>query len=459
MKLPDDFTESMKALMGREYDDFISSYDHAGVHSLRINRSKVDPDRFEKITPFDIERIPFADNGYYINENDGWGIHPYHHAGLYYIQEASAMLPVTYLPVDDGDAVLDLCAAPGGKSTALSAENISILVSNDISHSRAIPLVKNLDHFGRGNYLVTCMEPSAMVPFYRESFDKVLVDAPCSGEGMFRKDPHLVEAYLKKGPEGYCDVQKQILENAYEMTAPGGMIMYSTCTFSDIEDEQVILSILDRHTDLKLIDTDKKSGLCGVYEKYRDNKRLDGCVHAFPHKIRGEGHFMALIRKEGGSERRSLKGEDASIGFEALSDEVRSFFDIYSDEYIYRLRNNRFIISPDGIITMIPANAPGYIHRKVRYMRTGICIGTLNRSGRFTAHTSLALSLLPQDLDNRVNLPVDMASRYLKGETVITDSPCEKGTVLVCVDGFALGFAKNDGRRLKNMYEKGWIIR
>ena len=326
------------------------------------------------------------------------------------------------------------------------------------------PLVKNLEHFGCGNYLVTCMDPSALCKFYGEMFDRVLVDAPCSGEGMFRKDPHLLGSYLSKGPTYYCVIQRQILESAYIMTRPGGMIMYSTCTFSDIEDEQTVMSFLSDHTDLEVIDISKEYGLFGVYEKYSDIKALNGCVHAFPHRFRGEGHFMALISKKGKCCRKAIRSTDMSAPFSELPGCVRELLETFSDDTVQRFRRSRYLIGKDGIVTMLPAGHDGFLFSQIRYLRTGTCIGKVNRSGRFVPHTALALSLKAEDYPDKVDLSSDgeEVRRYLRGET-IDASPgpvrSDKGYVLVCTDGFPLGFAKYDGKRLKNLYERGWLER
>ena len=250
MILPGSFTSSMKDLLGAEYDDFIASFDEKPLSALRVNTSKVTVSQFEKIAPYPIQKIPFISDGYYINDTDAWSKHPYYFAGLYYLQEPSAMLPADIFPAKPGDVILDLCAAPGGKATKLATKDIGLLVANDISYSRTLPLVKNLEHFGTGNYLVTASSPENLYDMYGCSFDGILVDAPCSGEGMFRKDRSLIAAYEKKGSTEYPDVQKQILENAYKMLKAGGHILYSTCTYSDKENEQVILSFLKAHQDM-----------------------------------------------------------------------------------------------------------------------------------------------------------------------------------------------------------------
>ena len=240
MNLPDSFLTQMRDLCDSEYDDLIASFDEKPYSALRVNTTRMSCEDFEKKAPFAIEKIPYSSNGYYINDTDAWSKHPYYYAGIYYLQEPSAMLPACTIPIDEDDSVLDLCAAPGGKSTAIASKRPKVLISNDISPSRSIPLVYNLEHTGTFRHAVTVEEPQKLEDHYMQRFDKILVDAPCSGEGMFRKDRGLITSYLDRGCMHYRPIQESILESAYVMLRPGGMILYSTCTFSDIEDEQVI---------------------------------------------------------------------------------------------------------------------------------------------------------------------------------------------------------------------------
>ncbi len=464
MVLPECFRASMKALLVDEYEDLISAFDKMPQNAIRINTCKISAGDFEKIAPFDVEKIPFADNAYYIKDTDAWSKHPYYFAGLYYIQEPSAMLPALTIPLDKDCTVLDLCAAPGGKSTGICTQEYKTLISNDISFSRTIPLVKNLERFGASRSFVTCEDPAKLSGFFPGFFDRILVDAPCSGEGMFRKDRSLITAYEKKGPEEYCTLQRNILEDAYRMLSPDGYILYSTCTFSDIEDEQVVLDFVRSHDDIKVCDIKKEYGLAGPYEKYTQNDIVSGCVHAFWHRFRGEGHFMALIHKEGNRPDRENKTTEPYES--ALTDapkEVISFADSFSGNLRQTVLNSAFIMSDDGFVYMIPrALAPMY-KKGIRYVRTGTCIGTISRYGKFTPHTAFAMRIKAEDYRYTLSFGSKDANviKYLKGETLITDrTDLPVNThVLICVDGYPLGFAFYDGKRLKNLYEKGWIYR
>ncbi len=468
MDLPEVFTESVKAYLGDEYEAFIASYNEKPRSALRINTSKITPDDFVKKAPYKIEKIPFAPNAWSIDDTDAWSKHPYYYAGLYYLQEPSAMLPALTLPIESSDFVLDLCAAPGGKSTAIAAYSPKVLVSNDISPSRAIPLVRNLEHTGYGNFLVTAEDPSKLKDLYPRRFDKILVDAPCSGEGMFRKDVHLIASYLEKGPTYYSTLQLSILKSAYEMLKCGGKMLYSTCTFSDIEDEQVILSFIREHADMKVLDIKKDYGLLGPYGKYDDEKSIAGVVHAFPHRFCGEGHFMALLQKDGIVNDGHFQVNNAKelLRYEALCDSVKEYTVRLADECLEKIKNSRFLVKENAIY-MFSENVIAFYDKNVRYARTGLCLGTLNRSGKFTPSTAFALSLKSSDHGNVLSLASDDPDiiRYLRGETIVFDPDKrgrfmpQKGSVLMCVDAYPLGFASFDGTRLKNQYEKGWTYR
>ena len=464
MELPEEFRSSMKRLLGKGYDAFCEALNAGPVASIRINTSKISNDEFEKIAPYPVTRIPFISNGYYINDADAWSGHPYYYAGLYYIQEASAMLPASVLNVQKGDIVLDLCAAPGGKSTELSISDASLLISNDISQTRTIPLVKNLERFGSTCYMVTCESPQKLSVIYPEIFDRILIDAPCSGEGMFRKDRSLIRSYREKGPSYYSPVQSEILEYAYRMLKPGGIMLYSTCTYSDIEDEQVVIKLIEAHDDLSVCDISKTNGLSGPYDIYKDDDRISGCARALPHLFRGEGHFMAMIKKEGSDIDRTVPSYDRTLCFEEIEDKISDFACHFSDDLMKRFKEKRFILN-DGGLYMLPDGFMGLFDPRLRYRRTGTCIGTINRSGKFVPHTAFALTLSCNDYTNTLCYDTNDANviKYLKGETLIVDGivaeKLHKGVVLMCAGRYPLGFSVYDGTKLKNLYEKGWVYR
>lgn len=224
MQLPETFLEQMKLLLGTDYDAWLESYEKKSFAGLRFNTGKTNREAWENtLSPFELRRVSWTGNGYYIGEDAKASRHPYYFAGLYYLQEPSAMAPAAVLPVEPGDKVLDLCAAPGGKSTELGAKlkGEGLLVSNDISNSRAKALLKNLELFGIPNICVTSETPEKLASVFGPYFDKILVDAPCSGEGMFRKDPDLIKSWQERGPEYYAPIQRQILASAVSHAKAG----------------------------------------------------------------------------------------------------------------------------------------------------------------------------------------------------------------------------------------------
>ena len=246
INLPQNYLDAMKELLKEDYEDYLASFEEKRLYGLRINTLKISVEDFLKISPFELEPIPWIENGFYFHEEDKPAKHPYYFAGLYYIQEPSAMTPANVLPVEDGDVVFDMCAAPGGKSTELGAklDRTGLLITNDISNSRAKALLKNVEVFGIPNLCVLSEDPKKIADRFTGFFDKVLIDAPCSGEGMFRKDNKLIKSWEKNGPEFYSKIQRDIVLSGADMLKPGGKMLYSTCTFSKLEDEETIRHLL-----------------------------------------------------------------------------------------------------------------------------------------------------------------------------------------------------------------------
>ena len=256
-ELPEEFLEKMKQFLGEEYPEYLASYEEEPRSGLRVNTGRLTPEQFLEMAQtadWNLKPVPWTKNGFYY-QGERPSRHPWYYAGLYYLQEPSAMSPAAWLPIKPGDRVLDLCAAPGGKSTELAAKlaGTGVLFSNDISNSRAKALLKNLEMFGAGNICVTSEAPEKMAGILPEFFDKILVDAPCSGEGMFRRDPSMVKSWNEKGPDYYAPLQRQILDCAVQMLAPGGKLVYSTCTFDRDEDEGTIEYILEKYPQMAVV--------------------------------------------------------------------------------------------------------------------------------------------------------------------------------------------------------------
>ncbi|CAM4056373.1 RsmB/NOP family class I SAM-dependent RNA methyltransferase [Paenibacillus alkaliterrae] len=310
--LPLNFTAKMEKLLGEEFDDFMSSYAAPRVYGLRINRLKLNMEEWKGMSPLsaDVSPIPWAEDGLYYKEGERPGKHPHYHAGLYYIQEPSAMAPVELLDVRPGQRVLDLCAAPGGKSTQIAAklQGGGVLVTNDNARERTKALAKNIELAGVRNAVVMNEEPAALAPVFTEWFDRILIDAPCSGEGMFRKDESMIAEWEKHSVERCSLMQCDILRHAASMLAPGGLMVYSTCTFSPEENEQQIASFLSGHTDFQVVPIVHgfgwNAGRPDLIAKATqlDGARLqsiEGTVRLWPHRIEGEGHYAAVLRRDG----------------------------------------------------------------------------------------------------------------------------------------------------------------
>ena len=456
MNLPVAFVDKMKLLLGEEFDDYIACYDEKRFFGLRVNTKKISVEDFQKICPFEIKPIPWIENGfYYDGEEVQAAKHPYYFAGLYYLQEPSAMTPANRLPIEPGDRVLDVCAAPGGKATELGAKlnGTGVLVANDISNSRAKGLLKNIEVFGIGNVLVLSEEPGKLETYFPEYFDKILIDAPCSGEGMFRKDKKMVKAWEEHGPEFFSKIQRSIVTQAAKMLKPGGMILYSTCTFDPEENEGTIEYLKKQFPEFIIKDILPYDGFsCGKPE-VTDSKdpSFSKTVRIWPHKMHGEGHYLALLQKGETLKKpnpTAVKGRGGKV-----PQEILDFFqniDWEMDWNRLEMYSEKVYYMPEGV-----PNVKG-----IRFLRTGLYLGDLKKN-RFEPSQSLAMCLKKEEYKDTVNLAVqdERVTKYLKGETIDVDdivSGKAKGWQLVLVDGYPLGWGKLSDGTLKNKYLPGW---
>lgn len=311
VQLPLDFAERMKRLLGDEFESFMKSYEQSPHAGLRVNTLKISMEQFKEIAPFDLRPVPWCETGFYVPHGVKPGLHPYYHAGLYYIQEPSAMAPVEQLNVQPGDRVLDLCAAPGGKSTQIAAklQGKGVLVTNDIHAERTKALAKNVELYGVRNAVVLNESPERIADAFPHYFDKVLIDAPCSGEGMFRKDEDMVKSWEHHSVEKCVLMQRDILETAARLLAPGGTIVYSTCTFAPEENEAMIAEFLNLNRDFSVVHIADTAGFApGRPDWVREmlpeqaaetEEVLDqtcGTARLWPHLLEGEGHYVAVIK-------------------------------------------------------------------------------------------------------------------------------------------------------------------
>lgn len=529
MGLPEKFENRMRELWGdEEFERYRECLGEKVYKAVRVNTLKVSVGDFIEIAPWKLERVPWTENGFYYEDREEKGSgnffselpskHPYYYAGLYYLQEPSAMAPAQLLPIEPGDRVLDICAAPGGKSTELGArlKGKGVLVCNDISASRIKALLKNIELFGIKNSIILNETPERLLKHFGEYFDKILIDAPCSGEGMFRKEPEMMKSWEEKGEDFYVKLQDEILPYAVKMLKPGGYLLYSTCTYNPDEDEMQVKKLLDEGFDIvdirenPLVREELEKGRldCGhpewILKKYEDGSgnigrytdekedtdaRIKCCLRFFPHRLKGEGHFAALLRKkniETGDKEEQIKeyseitcGNDKEKKTKKNTEKSNIVpksvkFPLCSLDFFSKVRGLRNketdekcldkVITEDFDLVMgkenlylIPRDFPDLTGLHV--VRSGLLLGTVKNYNRSTFEPAQAFAMVldGESFTDVVSLKSDdeRCVRYLKGETIEIDND-RTGWQLVTIDGFPLGFGRAQGGKLKNKYSKGW---
>lgn len=475
MKLPTAFAERMKRMLGEEYEAFVAAYDRPNTPALRYNPAKCKSP--EPLLPCIRERVPWAEQGCYYDPESEYrpGKHPYHDAGAYYIQEASAMIPASLCPPEEGDRVLDLCAAPGGKTTQLAAAlgGTGVLVANEIHPQRASILSQNVERMGIANAVVTNHAPHELAEHFAAFFDKIVVDAPCSGEGMFRKEEQALAMWSQDNVDLCAARQKEILESAAKMLAPDGYLTYSTCTFAPEENEGVILSFIDSHPEFEVAEPKDPALLACIEQGMLDRgdpsfvsapdeyaAEMRRTVRLFPHHADGEGHFAALLHKSADapapSDRARAKDKKKNAGKEkaksALTPEkaYKAFEQFMRDVSAERLDGEPCLFGEQ--LYLCPREMFGR-RDGLRILRCGLHLGSIVKGERFEPSHALALALDTAKAEQTFALDFDSARAYLHGDTV----PCndEKGWYLMTLDGFTLGWGKASGGMMKNHYPKG----
>ena len=479
MNLPVEFEKKMKDFLGDEWEDFLYSYDNNRFQALRFNTLKVGKNKgveeeiagiMDKLGIPMGKKVTWADNAYYYDEDKRPGKHPYHEMGLYYIQEPSAMSAAALLAPEPGMRVLDLCAAPGGKSTQLSTYlgDSGLLVSNEINTQRSRILSQNIERMGIKNAIVTNEDSFTLAAHFSNFFHAIQVDAPCSGEGMFRKLPEAVDEWSPENVAICAARQKEILDNAAIMLKAGGTIVYSTCTFSKEENEDVIEYFLQEHPDFTVVKMER----------------------FWPHKQDGEGHFVAKLvrrgellseeklstqdrtevlaedtiekrkpsgKKEKKKNKKSGKKDTGGISKENM-ELLKEFLDItLADDMAEWILNGKLVMFGDQLYRMpdIDVDLGG-----IKVQRAGLHIGEFKKN-RFEPSHSLALALKKSEAENTVELTCDdpQTIGFFNGQSVIMNQEqadkCKKGWVLVCVDGYPAGWGKVNGTQVKNHYPKG----
>lgn len=480
--LPELFLERMKGMLGSGYEDFLASFEQDKYQALRLNTLKKNGDGIsaaEALAPvcddehsanetsginglFHLKKVSWAENGYYYAKEDQPGKHPYHEAGVYYIQEPSAMAPVTLLEVQPGERVLDLCAAPGGKSTQIAAalQGEGLLICNEIHPARAKILSENVERMGIRNACVTNETPAHLAQVFPEYFDRILVDAPCSGEGMFRKNEAACEEWSPENVELCASRQDEIMDCAAAMLRPGGRLVYSTCTFAPRENEGSISRFVERHPEFEILPADKVKkqiqGLCDGVADWTENPvaHIEDTLRLWPQQINGEGHYAAVLQKAG---EVNVTYRVSSAGGTEKGIPEKNFAKDWADYLSFAKETLRVPFSGNYLkfgdnLYLMPEDMPSVKGLKV--LRPGLHIGTLKKN-RFEPSHALALALAPEDVLHVWNLSSGEPTihAYLSGQTFPAEG--EKGWYLICVDGFSIGWGKLAGGIMKNHYPKG----
>lgn len=445
-QLPEQYLNRMKGLLKEDFQSYIDTLNYPPVRAFRVNTDKINLSEFEKINCFSTEKIPYIENGYYLKD-EKIGNHPYHHAGMIYVQEPGAMAPAECIEIKPEWKILDMCAAPGGKSTQLKNKlgEKGILVSNEIIPSRCKILTGNIERLGLKNVVTTCMDTDKLTRVFPCCFDLIMVDAPCSGEGMFRKDDIAIDEWSEENVLRCAERQKLILNNAAKLLKKGGYIIYATCTFSLEENEMTVDNFLKEHSEFEIVPVKKE-----VTDNTCDGICFEGCktknIHLarrfYPHKSKGEGQFMAVLHNT------LFPEEDigpANKNTDKIDKSVYDFLDSVLNEY-----NKENVIMYNGNPVYF---TPDFEIKKGTAFSCGVTIGEIRKNYIQPHHQFfMAMGYL---FKRKIELTADSneIKKYLHGEEFETD--CENGWAIVTVDGCSIGGVKVVSGRAKNHYPKG----
>ena len=480
MNLPISFLQGMREYFRKHKElneqDFLHSFDQTSKRGIRLNSRKVSKDSKEIIVDaFQLfEKIAWCENGYYTN-TDGLGRNPYYHTGAFYIQEPSAMLPAEILAPEPGDFVLDLCAAPGGKATRLGEmlEGAGLLVANEISKDRSRALLRNIELFGLENIVITNENPQHLAMRFPKFFDKIVVDAPCSGEGMFRNDPQAVKSWEKYGPDVCVKMQEEILEYAAQMLKAGGDMVYSTCTFNPEENENQIDRFLNRHPEFMVISHPDVRGTATC-----NGANFFGAMRIWPQLSDGDGHFCVHLQKKKQTEtefqkdiskrKKGIKGETYSV--RTAKEAFLNFCSdmLTPDAYTKQKNKQGFLLFGDKLhILPIPVTK----FDRLKVIKMGAFPGIIKHTEKdvlFIPSHSFALTLAPGKMKEEKCIILKDGDgriwRYLSGETIfLTEDEqvqiSKKGYILIAFGDLPLGWGKRNGTTLKNEYPPAWRLR
>ncbi len=438
-----DFVENCKTLFADDYEDFINSYDKNQSKSIRLNSAKIDIDFLQKnITG--LTKSSVVDNMYFVSA-DKLTKHPYYLMGLYYFQEISASCPVNFLEFAETAKVLDMCAAPGGKTLQLAQKlsNGGLLYSNDISTSRQRATVKNIEKFGISNTIVMAENHHSLAENFADYFDVILVDAPCSGEGMFAKDIAIAKCWSEESVLNMAKKQLEILTSAAKMLKSGGKLMYSTCTFDVRENEGIIEKFLAENDQFyaEIIENDMfENGLGKVSESV-----IKASNRILPHKLNALGHYFILLGK---------KGELEISTSNLVQNKPPKYFSDFATSVGYKVKDGYYFEAGTKLYYM---NHKVDLASNLRILRSGLLLGEV-KSSKFIPSQAFAMTIRPSEIDNKImyRLTDDNVGRYFRGETIAEKH--KKGYHLVFVDEQPAGFVLSDEKKLKNKFKKDWIL-
>jgi NOL1/NOP2/sun family putative RNA methylase len=464
------FLARMARLLGDEYGSFVASFGAPPGAGLRVNSLKVSTEQFRQISPFPLEPLPWAPDAFLMRgetDDPGWGApetpntlgpgrHPHHAAGLYYLQDPSAMVVAEMLDPQPGERVLDLAAAPGGKATQIAGlmRNEGLLVANEIHGQRVWDLAENLERWGARNAVITLESPDRLADRFAGFFDRVLLDAPCSGEGMFRRSAAARREWSPELVLGCALRQSHILGHAARMVRPGGRLVYSTCTFAPEENEGALSQFLRSRPDFILLEPERHPGFGPGRPDWAPTDAvgtdLRHAVRLWPHTGPGDGHFVAMLQRAAGSVDRSA----GRWRPERVPKPSLQFYRVFCEETLARLPGTDRLALVGAYLYAVPPDAPDLAG--LRFIHPGWWLGTIKKARFEPSHAlALGLSLAEVRPDRVVNLPSDgkEVHTYLRGESLTIPGPA--GWTLVAVDGFPLGWGKRVAGVVKSRYPKG----
>lgn len=431
MQFPSDFIEKYNNLLGDEAKDFFASFDQEAVSAYRTNPLK----KQQKDFPDAIPETPWGHYGKISGKSAD------HATGLVYSQEPAAQMVAQVVSPAKGSRVLDLAAAPGGKSTHLLSylDNTGLLVSNEINPKRSKILVENIERFGARNVVVTNTSADKLAKVFKNYFDTIVFDGPCSGEGMFRKDPEAIQYWHKDYPSELAQLQKDILSDGLKMLAPGGQLIYSTCTWSPEENEGVVAWILENYPDLELVQIPKWNGMRGGID-FPETARM------YPHYFKGEGQFVAKFQDKRVPEQTRIKE-----GKSNLNKEQKQLWEDFANKHLKTSLNGLLQVFGDNLY-LLPKGLPDL--SKVKIARNGLHLGVFKKK-RFEPSFALGIALTSDEVVSSIELTQDQFAQYVSGNVVTLDQAQPNGWYQLLVDGNGFGFAKIVGNMVKNNYPKG----